>query len=335
MTTEATAQTGAGDAAASVDAGAGKATETVKDSAAIIGGAGGADKPAPAAGEPAKGTDAAPAKDGAGDAGEIAEWRRQMAGDDKAALKQLERYNSPADVWKKIRSLETKMSSGEFKRALADDATEEEKATWRKENGIPDKPEGYVEKITLPKGLVLGEADKPLATEFAAAAAEANMTPAQYSRMVAQYYALQDKAKAHQEEQDSTFHEESVEKLREEWGADYKRNINAVNNLVAAMPSSLSGRLLSGRTADGRKIANDPEMIAWLSSMARELNPAATLVPAGTSDAGKSIASRIADIETLMKDRNGDYYRGPKSAALQTEYRELITARETMKARAA
>ena len=332
MTTETTAQTGAGDAVASADAG--KATETAKDTASIIGGAGGADKPAAASGEPAKGTDAAPAKDD-GDAGEIAAWRLAMAGEDKAALKQLERYSSPADVWKKAKALEAKLSSGEFKRALADDASEEEKATWRKENGIPDKPEGYVEKITLPKGLVLGEADKPLATEFAAAAAEANLTPAQYSRMVAQYYAIQDKVKVHQEEQDATFHEESVEKLREEWGADYKRNVNAVNNLVAAMPPSLSGRLLSGRTADGRKIANDPEMIAWLSSMARELNPAATLVPAGTSDAGKSVASRIADIETLMKDRNGEYYRGPKSAALQNEYRELITARETMKARAA
>lgn len=333
MTTEATAQTGAGDAAASVDAGAGKATETVKDSAAIIGGAGGADKPAAAAGEPAKGADAAPAKDA--DTGEIAAWRLAMAGEDKAALKRLERFNTPADVFKSFLSLDRKFASGEFKRGLAADASDEEKATWRKEQGIPDKPEGYVEKMDLPKGMILGEADKPLAVEFAAAASEASLTPAQYSRMVAQYYTIQDKAKAAQEEQDSAFHEESVDRLREEWGADYKRNINAVNNLVAAMPSSLSGRLLSGRTADGRKIANDPEMIAWLSSMARELNPAATLVPAGTSDAGKSIASRIADIETLMKDRNGDYYRGPKSAALQTEYRELITARETMKARAA
>jgi hypothetical protein len=328
MSDVATAQAGTGNAAATSDAG--KATDT----ASIIGGAGGADKGVAASGEPAKGADAAPAKDGAGDT-EIAAWRLQMAGEDKAALKQLERYSSPADVWKKAKALEAKLSSGEFKRDLPDNASDEEKATWRKENGIPDKPEGYVEKITLPKGLVLGEADKPLATEFAAAAAEANLTPAQYSRMVAQYYAIQDKVKVHQEEADAAFHDEATEKLREEWGADYKRNVNAVNNLVAAMPPSLSGRLLSGRTADGRKIANDPEMIAWLSSMARELNPAATLVPAGTSDAGKSVAARIADIETLMKDRSGEYYRGPKSAALQTEYRELITARETMKARAA
>lgn len=334
MSDVATAQAGAGDAGASADAGAAKATETVKDAASIIGGGDTADKGAAATGDAAKGADAGSAKDG-GDAGEIAAWRTAMAGDDKAALKQLERYNSPADVWKKAKALEAKLSSGEFKRALADDATEEEKATWRKENGIPDKPEGYVEKITLPKGLVLGEADKPLATEFAAAAAEANMTPAQYSRMVAQYYTLQDKAKAAQEEADASFHDEATEKLRETWGADYKRNVNAVNNLVAAMPTGLGDRLLAGRTADGRKIGNDPEMIAWLSSMARELNPAATLVPAGTSDVGKSVASRIADIETMMKDRQGEYYRGPKADALQAEYRELVTARDTMKARAA
>lgn len=334
MSDAATAQTGTGDIVAPVDTGAAKATETVKDTASIIGGGGVADKAVAGAGDVAKGADAGAAKDG-GDAGEIAAWRLQMAGEDKAALKQLERYSSPADVWKKAKALEAKLSSGEFKRALADDATDEEKATWRKENGIPDKPEGYVEKITLPKGLVLGEADKPLAAEFAVGAAKANMTTAQYSVMVEQYYAIQDKAKAAQEEADASFHDEATEKLRETWGADYKRNVNAVNNLVASMPSSLSDRLLAGRTADGRKIGNDPEMIAWLSSMARELNPAATLVTAGTTDAGKSVASRIADIETMMKDRNGEYYRGPKSAGLQAEYIELVTAQQKMKARAA
>lgn len=330
MTTETTAQAGAGDAGASVDAGAAAA----KDAPSIIGGGAGAGSSTPAAGEPAKAGDGGADKAAASDT-EIAAWRLAMAGEDKAALKQLERYNSPADVWKKAKALEAKLSSGEFKRALADDASEEEKATWRKENGIPDKPEGYVEKLALPKGMVLGEADKPLAKEFAAAAADANLTPAQYSRMVAQYYALQDQVRAKQDDDDAAFHDEANERLREEWGADYKRNVNAVNNLVASMPSKLADRFLAGRTADGRKIGNDPEIIAWLSSISREINPAATLVPAGTSDAGKSVNDRIAEIETMMRDRGGDYYRGPKANALQAEYRELITARDKMKAKAA
>lgn len=327
MTTETTAQAGTGDAGASADTGAAAA----KDTATIVqtGGtdAGKVDTTKAASvddkGAAAAATDAAP------------DWRARMAGDDKAALKELERYNTEADFYKSNKELRRKLSSGEYKRALGADATDEEKAAWRKEQGIPDKAEGYIEKLELPKGLVLGEADKPLAAEFASGAAEANMTPAQYSVMVAKYYAIQDAMKAKQDEADTVFKETTLEQLRDEWGPDYKRNLNAASNLVAAMPGKLADRLLSGRTADGRRIGDDPEMLAWLSSQARELNPMATLVPAGTSNAVAAGQARIAEIEKMMSDRSGEYYRGPNSAKIQQEYRDLLTARDTMKARAA
>src|SRR5687767_3918859 len=42
-------------------------------------------------------------------------WRQEMTGGDEKELKQAERYLTPADVWKKTRSLEQKLSSGEYK----------------------------------------------------------------------------------------------------------------------------------------------------------------------------------------------------------------------------
>lgn len=276
----------------------------------------------------------APAEPKPGDppAAPVDSWRARMAGDDKDALKRLERFSTEADFYKSFKSLETKLSSGEFKRDLPENATDEEKATWRKERGIPDKPEGYIEKITLPKGLVLGEADKPLATEFAAAAADANMTPAQYSRMVEQYYAIQDKAKAAQEDADAAFYEEAQAALRDKFGADFRREISAVNNLVASMPETLSGRLLSGRMADGRKVGDDPEMVAWLASHARELNPVATLVPAGSSDPTKAANARLEEISQI---RRADPDKYDRDKNLQREELELIQATEKLKARAA
>lgn len=262
------------------------------------------------------------------------DWRAQFAGEDKKDLKTLERIASPAELWKQNKELRAKLSSGEFKSKLADDATEEDKAAWRKENGIPDKPETYIEKLALPKGLVLGEADKPIAKEFATMAHSKGWTPAQFNDAVAWHYEMQDKQKAAQEVQDEQWQTEATDKLRSEFGNDFRRNITAVNNLVATMPGKMADRLLAGRMADGRKIGDDPEMVQWLAGLARELNPASTLVPASSNPA-KGLADRIGELNKMISDRGSDYYRGPNAEKLQQEYRELLSAQQKITARAA
>jgi len=93
-------------------------------------------------------TDAAVSTDaGATDAGSTEatwrdDWRQQMAGEDAKALKQLERYNSPADVATALRAAQLKISSGELKSTLPGGATEQQVAAWRAENGIPTEPTG-------------------------------------------------------------------------------------------------------------------------------------------------------------------------------------------------
>jgi hypothetical protein len=74
--------------------------------------------------------------------------------------------------------------------------------------------------------------------------------------------------------------------------------------------------------------------VKWLANQARALNPAATLLPAGSGDA-IGIDTEIDRIEKLMKDRSSDYWRGPKSEHLQQRYRELIDGRARRKTRAA
>jgi len=264
------------------------------------------------------------------------DWRARLAGEDKEALKRLGRFTDEAAFYKSYRSLEAKLSSGEMKKALPEGASPEEVATWRKENGIPDKPEGYVEKLALPNGLVIGEADKPIVAEFAAAALEGNTDPAAFNKMVAKYYEIQDKQRQAQEDADASFKQSSEEALREVWqGADYRRNLTAVNNLLAGWPDGLAASILAGRDPEGRKFGDNPNFIKQLASLALELNPAATLVPVGASDPGKSIEGRLADITAMMPDRNSEYWKGPKAELLQQEYRDLIDAQEKLKSRAA
>jgi len=264
------------------------------------------------------------------------DWRGRLAGEDKDALKRLGRFTDEAAFYKSYRALETKLSSGEMKRALPEGATPEETATWRKEQGLPDNAEGYVTGLTLPDGLVIGEADKPLVADFAAAALAGNVDPKAFSGMVAQYYAMQDKQRAAMEETDAVFRQESEEALRTDWqGADYRQNLTAVSNMMAGWPEGLAARVLAGRTPDGRKIGDDPAFVKQMASLARELNPAATLVPLGSGDPAKSVEGRLADITAMMGDRNSEYWKGPKSDRLQQEYRDLIEAQDKIKSRAA
>lgn len=264
------------------------------------------------------------------------DWRDKIAGEDKDFRKRLDRFGSPLDVAKSFRALEAKMSSGEIKKALPADATPEEAAQWRKDNGVPDTAAGYVEALALPNGIVLGEADKPIVMEFAAAAHAENMKPKEFAALVAKYYDIQDKKAADRADADETFHNESLQSLGTEWGAHMRREVNGVNGFIAQhFPGKLGQALLIARDDNERMLGDNPAFIKAIAALNRELNPVSTLIPANGGDPAKGLADRMAEIEKLMPDRNSAYWKGSTAESMQSEYRELITARDKMKARAA
>lgn len=335
------AEIGAGTAAAAGAAGA-AAGGVAPEKAAAAAGAG-VDKAATgtiADGGAGAAADAGAEKAAAGDGKAGAaqpDWRDRMAGEDKDFRKRLERFADEGAFAKSYRALEGKLSSGEMKRALPDGASAEELATWRKENGIPDKPEGYVEKLALPEGLVIGEADKPIVAEFAKAAHESNIDPKAFSGLVAQYYKIQDAQRAAQEDGDAAFKQNSEEALRTTWqGPEFRQNLTAIQNMLAGWPEGLAARVLAGRTPDGRKLGDDPAFVQQMAQLARELNPAATLVPAGSADPTKGVADRIAEIKTWMGAKKGtpEWKRYWSDEKVRAEYRDLLDAQSKMKARA-
>ena len=274
------------------------------------------------------------------DTGEVSEsdWRTAMAGEDKAALKRLQRFADPANFYKSYKSLESKLKSGEYTKALPEDADEKTVAVWRKENGIPEEAKGYLEKLELPNGMVLGEDDKPVAESFAERAHELNWTPKQYADAVGWYYEQQDAIRQQQEEADDKFKQESEDELRSVWeGADYRRNLTAVRNMMAGWPVGLSDAIMAGRTADGRLIGDDPRVLQAFAQMALDLNPAATLVPHAGADTGKAMDERLSELQGWMKAAKGsdDWKKYWKDEKAQAEYRDLLNAQEKMKSRAA
>lgn len=91
------------------------------------------------------------------------DWRSKAAGGDEKLMKFLERYNSPKAVVGALVDARKLISQG-VNRPPKADATPEEVAAWRAENGIPEKPDGY--EVSLPDGFVIGEADKPVVDSF-------------------------------------------------------------------------------------------------------------------------------------------------------------------------
>ena len=263
-------------------------------------------------------------------------WRERLAAgstDPDSERKQLERYESPEQVWRKARELERKLSSGQYRTVLKPDATDAEKVAWRKENGIPETPKGY--KINMPDGKPAPKEDDAFLASFLAQAHGANYTQEMVDATIKTFYAEVDRQQGAIAEAEKAAVDETEEKLRQEWGADYKTNKAMAEALLARAPAGFRDRFLNGYLADHRPIKASPEAWKWLVQLEREINPAATVVPASVGDQGKAIEVEIQDLKKLMGNKASEYWEGPKAESLQKRYRELVGAQEKMKAKKA
>lgn len=250
-------------------------------------------------------------------------WRETLAKGDDKRLSRLSRYASPDALADALIAAQNRISSGELRSALPKDATPEQVAAWRTENGIPESPDKY--DLTFDNGLVIGENDKPIIDGFLAKAHEANYTPAQAKQAVAWYYEHMNEAQAKVAEETKRIEQQTEDALRAEWGNDYRGNINAINGLldsfIPAGDEDLRTRILNG----AKQNANFAKM---LTGIALQFNPAGTIVGGGGADISKSIDDAISEIEKVMQTDRPRYNKDEK---MQERYRQLLTARESRK----
>lgn len=303
------------------------ATETTT-TAVVDKGAAVKETPAATAAETlATGTD----KDGKVTSDFPADWREKLAGDDKVLLNRLQRLTDPTQLGKTIREQDKEISKRPVPLAKPDaKATPEQIAEYRKAAGLPLEAGDYIKNLKLPDGRDLGDPDKEVAADFAkeVGLSDAGLSQAQYDKAVAWYFKRVEAEQDQRVIQDRSYRVEAEDKLRQEMGADYRANINAIGSLFDGAPAAVKDRLLGGRLADGRKIGDDPEMLTFLSRIAREQNPMASITPANGQTRGQTVDSRIAEIEKRQREDYNGYF---KDNAVQEEYRTLLTAREQSK----
>lgn len=257
------------------------------------------------------------------------DWREQLVGSDEKLLKRLGRYASPRDVANALIAAQNRISSGELRPALKENATAEEIAAYRAESGIPPEPTGY----PMPDGILFGEDDKPFIESFLKSMHGINAHPGFVTEALKWYHADREAQIEALVAQDDQHRIATVEAMVAHWGTDNDRNKNMVNALINSAPPEIAAKLKGARGPDDRALLNDWGMLEWLHSVAHQINPASTVVPGATGDIGMAIGDEIAKWDTQMGDKNSDYWGGKthdKAIAEknQARYRELIDARD-------
>lgn len=260
-------------------------------------------------------------------------WRQHVSGGDAQELKRLERFQGPENIYKSFRELESKVSAGELVPVLRKDATAEEAGRWRKQMGIPEKPDGY--KMNLPAGVEPPEEDSGFVKAFMKSAHEANYTQGQFDSALKAFYAEVDRQQKAIGESEKAAETETEEALRKEWGVDYRANKAMAEALLNRAPSGFRDRFMNGFLADHTPIRASAEAWKWLVQMEREINPAATVVPGAGGDLGKTVEAEIQDLQKMMANSASDYWKGPKAESLQQRLRDLLDAQEKIRAKAA
>ncbi len=255
------------------------------------------------------------------------DWRAKLANGDKKELERLSRFASETDVWKAYRELEKKKSSGELRSPFPKDGSPEEVSLWRKENGIPESADKY--DIKLDNGIVIGEEDKPLVDKFVAAMHGTNATNEQVKAALGAYYNMMSEQQQAMEQADVDFQDSAIAELKAEWGGEYNRNTNILNNFIGSAPDSVKEMINSARY-DGKVIGDHPEFVKWMTSLAFEINPAATVMPGSVNDPSSAISDEIASIEKLIASRDDGYWKNPEK---QKRYVDLIDARDKINAK--
>lgn len=252
------------------------------------------------------------------------DWRKEVAGDNPDALKTLERFASPKALYESYDQFRTRLSKGELKAVTAfpDKGTAEQQQAWRAENGIPESPEKYEWK--LPKGMVIGEQDKPV-LESLAKHAHAKNVPAAYANEVVSWYmeervALQETKRAEFEKQKT----ETAAALGQEWGADYKPNLNKIDGLLDSTIPADQGEL---KTLIKNAIATNPHFARHYAQIALEMNPTGTNTGIDRGANEGNLVDSIKEIEKVIRSDRAKY---DKDDGMRKRYRDLLSGYQRM-----
>lgn len=242
-------------------------------------------------------------------------WRELAAGEDEGTLKLLKRYGSLTGVAKALQEAQAVIRSGKIKRDMPDAKDEKAMAEWRKEQGIPDAPEGYKLPETITKRLV--DEDKPVLASFTEFAHGKHAPPAFVEMATEWYVNMQETAEEARRVADGQASEQAEDALRDAWSRDeFKGNMTLAKRFMESA-AGIGASWTEARLPDGRRIGDIPEFVQWASDQGR--NHFGDTVFA-SADSEQRHSNRRAEIEKI-RDTDFDRY---EREGLDKELRVMI-----------
>jgi hypothetical protein len=239
-----------------------------------------------------------------------ADWREKMAAGNEKTLALLKRYTSPTAAAAALAAQAQKIRSGELKAKLPDDATPEEKAAWRKDNGLPEEAAKY--ETALPNH-TWTDADAPMLDGFKALAYDANMSQAQVSKVLGYYTHLIDDAKQRHEEaigaKDKADRAAAEDALREKLGGEYRPALQLLSRFLKdteLFPEGMADAFAGARFQDGTRVINHPAWADLLITFARQKYGEGGFI---TADAKAAMQNEEEAIRQVMKTDFQRYMR--------------------------
>jgi hypothetical protein len=226
------------------------------------------------------------------------DWRAGLSRGDDARLKRLERYATPDAVADALFSAQDRIRAGGRAPALADDATPEEIAAYRKLVGIPDKADGY--GLAFPESLKPSEADTAGLAAFQEYMHAKHIPPAAAKAAFDFYTQSSEAGRAKAAEAAQEINLQNVAELRKEYpGREFKRNMTIAEEFLGrhfegseeALDAVLGATLPSGVT-----IKNYAPFIKGLVAMARSYADDEALIGGDGGGGGKSMDDEYKEL---------------------------------------
>ncbi len=226
------------------------------------------------------------------------DWRNDLPED---LRKTAERFASKADA---VRAIENFRKRESQIRVPGKDATDEERAAYRKAVGIPDKAELY-EYPELPKGQELTDDIKANRKVWGQRFMDLGI-PKEAAKALAQ--AVNEDAQKYQEslvKADKAFAQAQEDALRLEWkGEEFDKNkilANRAFNEIARRAGQSLDDLTKIETKDGRFLMDRAEIVRMFAMIGREMGEG-TLGPAMSEGERETVGDEVTGIRKQIEE---------------------------------
>lgn len=256
-------------------------------------------------------------------------WREEIAGaDDKDGkrLARLGRFDHMGKVFDSLLESEKMYQQADIRSAFPDEASDKDKAKWRKNNGVPAEAAGYFEK--LPEGIKIAEEDKQGMDTLAQAMHAVHAPPGTTHAAMGAWYNHVDNVLADRAERDKKNERDHGDQLDEGYGRDSRGTANRLSDLYNGAGEGVMDAVLDARMANDMKVRDFFDFTKFMAETLYKANPLRTVPGLGGGDPAAALDDEIAGIEKTMQT---DFKVYNADKVMKDRYLVLLEARDKRK----